>query len=128
VSDQVGIREQARRRRQERVRKKIRGTPSCPRLSVFKSAKHIYGQLIDDVGGHTLAAASSLGLSFRERLQSVEKASGGNVGGAKIVGELIAEQAQAKGITKIVFDRNGFLYHGRVRALAEAAREAGLQF
>ena len=128
MSDQVGIREQARRRRQERVRKKVQGTPARPRLSVFKSAKHIYGQLIDDVGGHTLAAASSLGHSFRERVQNIEKASGGNISGAKIVGELIAEQARAKGITQIVFDRNGFLYHGRVKALAEAAREAGLEF
>jgi len=128
VSDRIGIRERARRRRQERVRKKVQGTPSRPRLSVFKSAKHIYGQLIDDTGGHTLTAASSLSLSFRERLQSIQKVSGANVSGAKIVGELIAEQAQAKGIRQIVFDRNGFLYHGRVKALAEAAREAGLEF
>jgi large subunit ribosomal protein L18 len=128
VSDQVGMRQRARRRRQERVRKKVQGTLTRPRLSVFKSAKHIYGQLIDDVQGHTLAAASSLSPSFRERVQSVEKASGGNVSGAKIVGELIAEQARAKGITQIVFDRNGFLYHGRVAALAEGARGAGLQF
>jgi large subunit ribosomal protein L18 len=128
VADQVGIREQARRRRQERVRKKVQGTPTRPRLSVFKSAKHIYGQLIDDVGGHTLAAASSLSPSFRERVQSFEKTSGGNVSGAKIVGELIAEQARAKGIAQIVFDRNGFLYQGRVKALAEGAREAGLEF
>ena len=99
-----------------------------PRLSVFKSAKHIYGQLIDDVHGSTLAAASSLSLSFHDRVLSAEKASGGNIEGAKIVGELIAEQARAKGITQIVFDRNGFLYHGRVEALAEGAREAGLQF
>jgi large subunit ribosomal protein L18 len=128
VSDQLGMRERARRRRQERVRKKVQGTPTRPRLSVFKSAKHIYGQLIDDIHGHTIAAASSLGAVFRGRAQSVEKASGGNVGGAKIVGELIAEQARAKGITQIVFDRNGFLYHGRVEALAEGARGAGLQF
>ncbi len=128
MSDKVGLREQARRRRQERVRKKIRGTPERPRLSVFKSAKHIYGQLIDDVHGHTLVAASSLSPAFRERVQSVEQASGGNVSGAKILGELIAEQARAKGIAQIIFDRNGFLYHGRVRALAEGAREAGLQF
>jgi large subunit ribosomal protein L18 len=128
VSDQIGIRERARRRRQERVRKKVQGSPTRPRLSVFKSAKHIYGQLIDDVHGHTLVAASSLSPSFRERVQSVEKASGGNVNGAKIVGELIAEQARAKGISQIVFDRNGFLYHGRVKAIAEGAREAGLQF
>jgi large subunit ribosomal protein L18 len=128
VSDQIGMRERARRRRQERVRKRVQGTLTRPRLSVFKSAKHIYGQLIDDVQGHTLAAASSLSASFRERVQSVEKTSGGNVSGAKIVGELIAEQARAKGVTQIVFDRNGFLYHGRVKALAEGAREAGLQF
>jgi large subunit ribosomal protein L18 len=128
VADTVGLREQARRRRQERVRKKVRGTPTRPRLSVFKSAKHIYGQLIDDVHGHTLAAASSMSLPFRERAQNVEKASGGNVSGAKIVGEMIAEQARALGIAQIVFDRNGFLYHGRVKALAEGAREAGLEF
>ena len=128
MSDKVGLREQARRRRQERVRKKVRGTPTRPRLSVFKSARHIYGQLIDDVHGHTIAAVSSLSPIFRARVQSIEKASGGNVGGAKIVGELIAEQARMIGIAQIVFDRNGFLYHGRVKALAEAAREAGLQF
>ena len=128
MADKVGLREQARRRRQERVRKKVRGTPARPRLSVFKSAKHIYGQLIDDVHGHTVTAASSLGHSFRERTQGVEKASGGNVAGAKIVGELLAEQARAMGIGQIVFDRNGFLYHGRVKALAEGARGVGLEF
>jgi large subunit ribosomal protein L18 len=80
------------------------------------------------VDGHTFTAASSLSLAFRERVQSIEKASGGNVSGAKIVGELIAEQAHAKDIRQIVFDRNGFLYHGRVKALAEAARKAGLEF
>ena len=128
MSDTVGLREQARRRRRERVRKKVRGTPTRPRLSVFKSAKHIYGQLIDDIHGHTLAAASSVSFPFRERVQNVEKASGGNVSGAKIVGEMIAEQARALGITQIVFDRNGFLYHGRVKALADGAREAGLEF
>lgn len=128
MSDTVGLREQARRRRQERVRKKVRGTPTRPRLSVFKSAKHIYGQLIDDVHGHTLAAASSTSLLFRERAQNVEKASGGNVSGAKLVGEMIAEQARALGVVQIVFDRNGFLYHGRVKALAEGARGTGLEF
>jgi large subunit ribosomal protein L18 len=128
VSDRVGMREQARRRRQERVRKKVQGTPTRPRLSVFKSAKHIYGQLIDDVHGHTIAAASSLSPSFHERIRTVEKASGGNLGGAKIVGELIALQARAKGVMQITFDRNGFLYHGRVKALADGAREAGLEF
>jgi len=128
VADKVGLREQARRRRQERVRKKVRGTPARPRLSVFKSAKHIYGQLIDDVHGHTVVAASSLSHAFRERTEGAEKASGGNVDGAKIVGELLAEQARAIGIAQIVFDRNGFLYHGRVKALAEGARGVGLEF
>jgi large subunit ribosomal protein L18 len=128
VADKAGLREQARRRRKERVRKKVRGTPARPRLSVFKSAKHIYGQLIDDVHGHTVAAASSLSHLFRERTQGAEKTSGGNVDGAKIVGELLAEQARAMGIAQIVFDRNGFLYHGRVKALAEGARGVGLEF
>jgi large subunit ribosomal protein L18 len=124
----TGIRDQARKRRQARVRKKVKGTPERPRLSVFKSAKHIYGQLIDDVHSHTVAAASSLSAGFRERVQSVEGASGGNADGAKIVGALLAEQALATGLTRIIFDRNGFLYHGRVKALAEGARERGLQF
>ena len=128
MSTTAGIREQARRRRQERVRKKVRGTAARPRLSVFKSTRHIYGQLIDDVNGHTLAAASSLSASFRDHAQRVEKAAGGNVQGAKIVGALIAELARAKGITHIVFDRNGFLYHGRVKALSDGAREGGLEF
>ena len=128
MSDQVGMREQARRRRQERVRKRVRGTPTRPRFSVFKSAKHIYSQLIDDVHGHTMVAVSSLSAAFQERVEKIEKASGGNIGGAKILGELMAEQARAKGILEIVFDRNGFLYHGRVRAVADGAREAGLQF
>jgi len=128
VSDQVGVRERARRRRQVRVRKRVRGTPSRPRLSVFKSAKHIYSQLIDDVHGCTIAAVSSLSSSFHVRAEKIEKASGGNIGGAKILGEIIAEQARAKGIIEIVFDRNGFLYHGRIKAVADGAREAGLQF
>jgi len=107
VSTTAGIRQQARRRRQERVRKKVLGTPSRPRLSVFKSTRHIYGQLIDDVHGHTLAAASSMSASFREHVQGVERAAGGNVQGAKIVGALIAELARAKGITQIVLPCQG---------------------
>ncbi len=126
--NKAGVRELARSRRQARVRKKVQGTAACPRLSVFKSARHIYGQLIDDVHGRTLAIASSLSLAFREQIRGLENISGGNARGAKIVGELLARQAQAKGIMRIVFDRNGFLYHGRVKALADAAREAGLQF
>ena len=126
--NKAGKREQARKRRQVRVRKKVRGTPAAPRLSVFKSAKHIYAQLIDDIHGQTLAAVSSLSPSFRERAHVVEKTSGGNINGAKIVGALLAELALAKGITRVVFDRNGFLYHGRVQGVAEGARTGGLQF
>jgi large subunit ribosomal protein L18 len=123
-----GLKELARRRRQARVRKKVTGTPDRPRLCVFKSTKHIYCQLIDDLHGRTLAAASSLSVAFRQRVQSVERAAGGNVAGAQLVGALVAEEALAKGITRVVFDRNGFIYHGRVKALADGAREAGLQF
>ena len=122
------LKKQARRRRQERVRKKVTGTSDRPRLCVFKSSKHIYCQLIDDIHGHTLAAASSLSAFFQERVQGSEGVSSGNVNGAKIVGKLVGEQASIKGVTQVVFDRNGFIYHGRVKALADGAREAGLEF
>ncbi len=110
----------ARQKRHARVRNKISGTPEVPRLCVFRSAKHIYAQLIDDVNGVTLASASSMTKDFG--------ISGGNIEGAKKVGELVAKAAQDKGITTVVFDRGGYLYHGRVQALADAARENGLQF
>lgn len=126
--NKAGVRKLARTRRQRHVRKKVKGTPMRPRLSVFKSAKHIYAQLIDDVNGQTLATVSSLSRTFLEGVEGVQKASGGNVEGARIVGGLLAAQAHAKGITRIIFDRNGFLYHGRVKAIAEAARAVGLQF
>ena len=103
-----------------RLRRKVEGTSERPRLCVFRSLKHIYAQVIDDGKGCTLAAASSG--------KEGGKASGGNLAGAKDVGRLIAERAKAKGIKKVVFDRGGYLYHGRVKALAEAAREAGLEF
>jgi large subunit ribosomal protein L18 len=106
--------------RHKRVRGKISGTPERPRLNVFRSTKHIYAQIIDDVNGVTLAAASSLSKDF--------DGDGGNVEGAKKVGELIAKNATAKGITEVVFDRGGYLYHGRVKELAEGAREGGLKF
>jgi len=105
-------------RRKKRVRKKVKGTPDMPRLSVCRSAKHIYAQVIDDTCGKTLAAASSLAL----------KIPGGNRDAAKTVGKALGEQAKDKGIARVCFDRNGRLYHGRVKALAEAARETGLQF
>lgn len=110
----------ARLKRHRRVRTKISGTPEVPRLCVFRSANHIYAQVIDDVNGVTLASASSMVKGF--------DANGGNVEGAKKVGELVAKAALEKGIEAVVFDRGGYLYHGRVQALAEAARENGLKF
>ncbi len=113
----------ARLKRQTRVRKKITGSPARPRLNVFKSARHIYAQLIDDTTGVTLAAASTLTEGLAEGLSHT-----GNVEAAVKVGAAIAKQALEKEITAVVFDRNGFLYHGRIKALAEAARENGLSF
>ena len=110
----------ARIKRHKRVRGKISGTPECPRLSVFRSENHIYAQVIDDVAGNTLVSASSVEKDF--------EGFGGNVEAAKKVGSKIAERAKAKGIEVVVFDRGGYIYHGRVQALAESAREGGLQF
>lgn len=104
----------------QRIRERLRGSEERPRLAVFRSLKHIYVQVIDDRRGHTVAAASSS--------EKKGAGNGGNVAGAKQVGKLIAERAQAKGVKKVVFDRGGYLYHGRVKALAEAAREGGLEF
>ena len=109
-----------RAKRQIRVRSKISGTAACPRLNVFRSTKHIYAQIIDDAAGVTLAAASSMDKGF--------EGNGGNKEGAFKVGEMIAEKALAKGIKDVVFDRAGFLYHGRVAELAEGARKGGLNF
>ena len=110
----------ARLKRHRRVRAKISGTPERPRLNVFRSSKHIYAQLIDDVNGVTLASASSMDKSF--------EGNGGNADGARKVGEMIAKNAADKGISEVVFDRGGYLYHGRGQALAEGARENGLKF
>ncbi len=108
----------ARAKRQARVRGKISGTAERPRLNVFRSASHIYAQVIDDVAGVTLAQASSLSKGF--------KGAGGNVEAAKKVGEAVAKAAIKKGIKEVVFDRGGYLYHGRIKAVADGAREAGL--
>lgn len=108
-----------RQKRHARVRNKISGTPECPRLNVFRSSSHIHAQIIDDVNGVTLVAASSVDLKITN---------GGNVEAATQVGEEIAKRAKAKKIETVVFDRGGYIYHGRVKALAEAAREAGLKF
>ena len=109
-----------RLKRHKRVRAKISGTPECPRLNVFRSEKNIYAQIIDDTKGVTLCAASSVEKDF--------EGSGSNKEGARKVGKLIAERAKAKGIEDVVFDRGGYIYHGRVKALAEGAREGGLKF
>ena len=106
-----------------RVRQRVRGAAARPRLSVFRSLKHIYAQLIDDETGRTLVAASSLSPEFNAKLKS-----GGNVAAAKLVGELVAQKAKVVGIGQVRFDRGGHQYHGRVKALAEAARAGGLQF
>ena len=117
----VASRTAARTKRHERLRLRLSGTPSRPRLAVFRSLNHIYAQVIDDTNGHTLAAASSLESGLRG-------ADGTKTDDAKRVGELVAERAKAAGVEQVVFDRAGFKYHGRVRSLAEAAREAGLDF
>ncbi|HOB86588.1 MAG TPA: 50S ribosomal protein L18 [Bacillota bacterium] len=112
-----------RKRRHRRVRKKITGTMERPRLNVFRSNKHIYAQIINDLSGNTMVAASSLDPALRQELGK-----GSNIEAARKVGALLARRALEAGIEKVVFDRGGYLYHGRVKALAEAARESGLQF
>jgi large subunit ribosomal protein L18 len=111
-----------RQRIHVRIRKKITGTPARPRLCIFRSLNHTYAQIIDDSLGKTLVAASSLEKEVRGEHKS------GNVNAAKLVGKVIAERAKTKGIDAVVFDRGGYIYHGRVKALADAAREAGLKF
>jgi len=119
----TNIRQQARLKRKKRIRKKIYGTSQRPRLSVFRSARHIYAQIVDDRAGRTLVAASTLdkdalsGSKFENKVEA-----------AKLIGKLVGERAIGKGIKEVVFDRNGFLYHGRVKSLSEGAREAGLVF
>jgi large subunit ribosomal protein L18 len=109
--------------RHRRIRRTIIGSPDRPRLCVYKSLKHMHAQIIDDIKGHTLVAASTLDPALRDQLKST-----GNKEAAAAVGRLIAQRALEKGIRKVVFDRGGFRYHGRVAALADAAREAGLEF
>lgn len=116
-------RELARLKRKMRIRKKLHGDDERPRLSVFRSDKHIYAQIVDDSRGVTLVAASTLSPEYKE-MEQVK----GKVEAAKRIGALIARKAQEKGIAKVVFDRNGYIYHGRVQALADAARQAGLDF
>lgn len=120
MSQQLG-RNKIRKTRHLRVRKSVLGTEARPRLNVFRSARHIYAQIIDDTTGHTLVSASTLS-------PELKGVSAGGVEAAKAVGKLVAEKALHKGLEKIVFDRGGYLYHGRVAALADAARAAGLEF
>jgi len=123
---QIKTKEDRRDRIKFRIRKKMAGTPDKPRLSVFRSVSHIYVQVIDDRTGQTVASASSIDAVVKGQMP--KGVAGGNLKGAELVGTAIAERLKEKGITKVVFDRNGFLYHGRVRAVAEAARSAGLEF
>lgn len=113
----------ARKRRHWRVRGRVNGVPERPRLNVFRSGKHIYAQVIDDTQGHTLVAASTMDPTLRNKLKELR-----GVEEARQVGRLVGERALQVGITKVVFDRGGWLYHGRIKSLAEGARESGLQF
>lgn len=117
------VRKQARIKRKKRIRKNIFGSKERPRLSVFRSSQHIYAQIIDDTCGDTIAAASSL-----EKVVKEQPEFGNKIAAANYVGKLLGERAAAKGLKKVVFDRNGFLYHGRVKAVSDGAREAGLDF
>jgi large subunit ribosomal protein L18 len=116
-------RQLAREKRHYRIRNKISGTPAKPRLAVFRSNKHMYAQIIDDVAGHTLCAASTVDKAVAEALKFTS-----NTDAAKAVGKVLGEKAVAAGISEVVFDRGGYLYHGKIEALADAAREAGLKF
>ncbi len=119
----IKSKKQARIKRKKRIRKKMTGTPDIPRLSVFRSSVHIYAQLIDDVNGQTIVSASSVEKAVKERSDFENK-----MAKSLFIGKLVAKRAIDKGIKKVVFDRNGFLYHGRVKAVSDGAREAGLTF
>jgi large subunit ribosomal protein L18 len=123
----ITAKNQTRQRVHDRIRKKVLGTPERPRLNVYRSTNHIYVQLIDDLKGVTLVAASTAD-DRKDKDKKDARVTGGNVASAKLIGKKIAELAKEKGVTKVVFDRGGYIYHGRVKAVADAAREAGLQF
>ena len=123
MTDKSKKRHHDRLRRHRRVRKKMRGTAERPRLAVFRSNKHIYAQIINDIDGVTLAAASTMEKDLRGKMKH-----GGNIGAAKVVGQLVADRALAAGVTEVVFDRGPYIFHGRVKALADAARAGGLSF
>ena len=117
-----------RKRVHVRIREKLAGTPERPRLNIYRSLNHIYAQLIDDMAGKTIVSASTNEKAETKGAKAKGKRTGGNVASAKAIGKLIAERAKAKGVEHVVFDRGGYIYHGRVKALADAAREAGLKF
>ena len=122
----IKTKEDRRDRIKHRIRKRVQGSESRPRLTIFRSIAHMYVQVVDDMTGRTIASASSAEPAVKGALE--KKAKGGNVEGAKAIGKTIAERLLEKGVKRVVFDRNGFLYHGRVKAVADAAREAGLEF
>jgi len=122
----IKTKEDRRDRIKFRIRKRVRGTEERPRLTIFRSVAHIYVQVVNDADGKTIAAASTVEPAVKGGLDTAAK--GGNVAGAKAIGKTIAERLLEKGVKRVVFDRNGFLYHGRIKAVADAAREAGLEF
>ena len=122
----IKTKEDRRNRIKHRIRKRVSGTTERPRLTVFRSLAHMYAQVVDDRTGRTIASASSVEPNLKASFAG--EARGGNKAGAEAVGRAIAERLKAKGITRVVFDRNGFLYHGRIKAIADAARQAGLEF
>ena len=122
----IKTKEDRRDRIKHRIRKRVQGTEARPRLTIYRSVAHIYVQVVDDMAGRTIASASSLEAKIKSALGKPAK--GGNVAGAQAIGKVIAQRLLEKGVTRVVFDRNGFLYHGRVKAVADAAREAGLEF
>ena len=122
----IKTKEDRRDRIKFRIRKRVRGTEARPRLTVFRSVAHMYVQVVDDMTGRTIASASTVEPTVKGALP--KPARGGNIAGAQAIGKTIAERLKEKGITRVVFDRNGFLYHGRVKAVADAARDAGLEF
>ena len=122
----IKTKEDRRERIKFRIRKRVRGTEARPRLTVFRSVAHIYVQVVNDADGKTIASASTVETAVKGVLDQAAK--GGNVAGAKAIGKTIAERLLEKGVKQVVFDRNGFLYHGRIKAVADAAREAGLEF
>ena len=122
----IKTKDDRRERIKHRIRKRVQGTEARPRLTVFRSVAHVYVQVVDDMTGRTIASASTVDPKVKGSLKKAER--GGNIEGAKAIGRTIAERLIEKGVTRVVFDRNGFLYHGRVKAVADAAREAGLEF